>query len=154
VAGWLLADDPSSWAPDVRPERWVIRAGQPLGWRVPAQGPDSLRLEVFGAGGAAVLDTVVAAAPGAVTPSLPPGAYSYRAAWSGERLGDGRFDVEARSEEMLHRVAATEFPAPSSTLRPDGGGAGAPLRRAPWPYLLVLLLLSAEWVGRRRAGLR
>jgi hypothetical protein len=31
---------------------------------------------------------------------------------------------------------------------------GTPLRDTPWPWLLIVVLLSAEWVGRRRAGLR
>ena len=31
---------------------------------------------------------------------------------------------------------------------------GRPLRTHPLPYLLLVLLLSLEWVGRRRSGLR
>jgi hypothetical protein len=31
---------------------------------------------------------------------------------------------------------------------------GSPLRTRPWPYLLVIGLLCAEWIGRRRSGLR
>jgi hypothetical protein len=31
---------------------------------------------------------------------------------------------------------------------------GTPLRDTPWPWLVLVLLLSVEWVGRRRAGLR
>lgn len=33
-------------------------------------------------------------------------------------------------------------------------GGNRPLRSSPWPYALVVLLLCAEWVVRRRAGLR
>jgi len=29
-----------------------------------------------------------------------------------------------------------------------------PLRAWPFPYLLILGALCAEWIGRRRAGLR
>lgn len=32
--------------------------------------------------------------------------------------------------------------------------AGTLLRDTPWPWLLLVFLLSAEWIGRRRAGLR
>ena len=32
--------------------------------------------------------------------------------------------------------------------------AGSPLRTRPWPYLFVIVLLCAEWIGRRRSGLR
>jgi hypothetical protein len=154
TAGWLLADDPAGAVTEVRPELWVSPAGRPLRWRIPAGGPDSVRLELRGDGGAPALDSVVHAAPGAVTPPLPAGSYTYRAVWEGEPLGEGRFDVEARSEEMLPRAAVPDLPAFSPAGRQGDAGAGAPLRRTPWPYLLVLLLLSAEWVGRRRAGLR
>jgi hypothetical protein len=125
-------------------------------------GPDTVRLEIRGAEGASVLDTILVRAAGATTPPLPPGAYAYRAVGGGEVAGEGRFDVEARSGEMLPRPAVPQLPASAALGAADGaragerteGAAGAPLRRSPWPYLLVLLLLSAEWVGRRRAGLR
>jgi hypothetical protein len=162
VAGWLLAEDPSAAAGEVRPERWVMRAGRTLAWWIPAEGPDTVRLEILGVEGGTVLDTVLARGAGATTPRLPAGAYRYRAVGGGEVVGEGRFDVEARSEEMLPRPAVPQLPAtafPGAAVgRRSGSGtvdaAGAPLRRSPWPYLLVLLLLSAEWVGRRRAGLR
>jgi hypothetical protein len=159
VAGWLLAEDPAA-SGEVRPERWVVPVGRPLGWRIPAEGPDTVRLEILGADGAPVLDTAVAVrASGAVTAPLPPGAYRYRALRGDQLLGEGRFDVEARSEEMLPRPAAPELsspasPGPGNAGRGTAGAVGTPLGRGPWPYLLVLLLLSAEWVGRRRAGLR
>ncbi|HSW28240.1 MAG TPA: hypothetical protein VLH75_01990 [Longimicrobiales bacterium] len=162
VGGWLLAEDRSAAGGDVRPERWVSPAGRPVAWRIPLGGPDSVRLEILGAEGGSVLDTILVRAAGAGIPPLPAGAYRYRASGGDGAMGEGRFDVEARSEEMLPRPAV---PAPPANAVPGsaGGGlagagsvdaAGAPLRRSPWPYLLVLLLLSAEWVGRRRAGLR
>jgi hypothetical protein len=101
-----------------------------------------------------VLDTVVAGGGTRATGELPPGRYAYsvlRA--SGDTIGSGRFDVAATTEEML--------PTPEVPVAASGGGAsaaparaGTPLRTTPWPYLLVLLLLCAEWVARRRAGLR
>ncbi|MDT8367838.1 MAG: hypothetical protein RQ745_01430 [Longimicrobiales bacterium] len=33
-------------------------------------------------------------------------------------------------------------------------GSGVPLRDSPLPWILLILLLSAEWIGRRRVGLR
>ncbi|MHB1194487.1 MAG: hypothetical protein ACYC6F_15800 [Longimicrobiales bacterium] len=162
VGGWLLAEDASAPAGDVRPEWWVSRVGRPVAWRIPAGVPDMVRLEILGAEGATILDTLLARATGATTPPLPAGAYRYRAAGGGGAMGEGRFDVEARSEEMLPHPAvpqlqANAFPGSAGGGRAGAGtedAAGAPLRRSPWPYLLVLLLLSAEWVGRRRAGLR
>lgn len=167
VGGWLLAEAAGAGAAEVRPERWVIRAGLPMGWSIPAEGPDSLRLEIAGPDGASALDTVLARAPGTATAPLPPGTYAFRAAWEGRLLGEGRFDVEARSEELLPRAEAPDIPPGGPRGGADAraagaprggtdlpGGRGTPLRGSPWPYLLVLLLLSAEWVGRRRAGLR
>lgn len=161
VAGWLLATDPAA-AMDVRPERWVAPARTPVGWRMPSEGPDSVRLEIRAVAGEPVLDTVLERTGGALTPPLSAGTYAFRATWGEQALGEGRFDVEARSEEMLPRPAA---PGPVGAPGPGAGAGGAgsqdagpsggaPLRTSPWPYLLVLVLLSAEWVGRRRAGLR
>lgn len=47
-------------------------------------------------------------------------------------------------------------PLPESWAPEDGTSPlhRAPLRSALWPYALVVLLLCAEWVLRRRAGLR
>ena len=74
---------------------------------------------------------------------------------AGTPLGTGRFDVAAATLEL----AAPPIVPPS---REDGtlrAGAevertGSPLRTRPWPYLLVIGLLCAEWIGRRRSGLR
>ncbi len=154
VAGWLLAEDPAAAAGEVRPERWVSRAGRPLNWWIPARSPDTVRLEIRGEEGAAALHTELVRGVGTTTPPLPPGAYHYRATGGGKSMGEGRFDVEARSEEMLPRPAIPELPSAKPGGSDPGAGAGTPLRRGPWPYLLVLLFLSAEWVGRRRAGLR
>jgi hypothetical protein len=38
---------------------------------------------------------------------------------------------------------------PDRTERP-----GRPLHTVPWPYVLIVLLLAAEWVLRRRWGVR
>jgi hypothetical protein len=154
VAGWLLAQDPGSAASEVRPERWVWPSGERLAWWMPAAAPDTLRLEVSTAGGERVLDTVLAGSAEASTPPLPPGTYGYRASSGDRLLGEGRFDVEARSEELLARPREPSLPAASERDTGGEGAPGAPLGHGPWPYLLVLLLLCAEWVGRRRVGLR
>lgn len=154
VAGWLLAGDPQGPVTELRPERWVVPAGESPAWWVPGDAGDTLRLEVVDAADDVVVDTVLT--PGtALTPPLAPGTYAFRG-WAGDDpAGEGRFDVAATSEEMLP-AAHTPDAQVASVVRPGavGGASGGPLRRGPWPYLLLLLLLSAEWVGRRRVGLR
>jgi hypothetical protein len=92
-------------------------------------------------------------------PVLPPGAYRYEArAFAGERRLDGAGDltVETWSPELARtpvRLAALA-PADLVTSGARPRGARRPLHTSPVPYVLVVLLLSAEWVLRRRWGLR
>jgi hypothetical protein len=152
VAGWLLAQDPTTASGDVRPERWVVPRGNPVRWWVPGEAGDSVRLEVTDSV-RTVVDTVLPAGPGRSIGVLPPGTYRYAASGADGRAGEGRFDVEARTDEMMPRRATPQAP-PSARAASLAGETGRPLRTSPWPYLLILALLCAEWVGRRRAGLR
>jgi hypothetical protein len=157
VAGWLLAGEGAA-ALEVRPTRWVAQRGEPVLWSVPA---DSVPRRLVVSRG----DSVVWDAPlesGASTSNvvstgvLPPGSYAYRVETaSGEPAGGGRFDVAAATLEM----ASPSIVPGSETGQVGVGGAeveraGSPLRTSPWPYLLVIVLLCAEWIGRRRSGLR
>ena len=103
-----------------------------------------------------VVDTIVTSNGLVSTGVLPPGQYSYRVEHDLEELVvEGRFDVAASTLEM---VTAPEQPQiVSSESTSDSGseeGGSRLLRTQPWPYLLVITLLCAEWVGRRRSGLR
>ena len=152
VAGWLLGDV-SATGPEVRPTTWVVERGRPVAWRVPGEGPDSVRLVVSRAD-TAVVDTVVARGSALSTGPHTPGSYTFRAeAQGGTPAGEGRFDVESRTAEMSYPVSD-----PLEASAASAGGAPArptrPLRTSIWPYLLVILLLCGEWVGRRQIGLR
>ena len=153
VAGWLLASDPRSVAPEVRPDGWVTPRGDAVRWWIPSTLGDSVHLQVLAAD-SVVRDTVVASASTVTTGVLPPGRYTFRATSDSEAVGEGRFDVAARSDEMLPRPEAPEVPAGTVIPQLAGQGDRRPLRTRAWPYLLLLVLLSLEWVGRRRAGLR
>lgn len=165
VAGWLLTRDARGASGEARPDRRVYGPGQDVRWRIPGGRADSARLSVVAAGDT-VLDTVLAAETAGTAGTagtavsvgaLPPGSYAYHVRGPGHAVAQGRFDVEERSLEML---PARAVPAASDSGRPNGVGASGPvggtrpLRTSPWPYLLILGLLCAEWVGRRRAGLR
>lgn len=155
VAGWLLRSDGAGPVPDPRPTRWVFGGGEPVSFQLPGDTAETRRIQVR-QGDAPVVDTTVSAGAAHVLPRLGPGLYAYTVlSETGDAVGEGRFDVSPRSDEMLPaRFAAS--PPEGGTVG-DGGveeGRGRPLRTLPWPYVLVLLLLCGEWVARRRAGLR
>ena len=153
VAGWLLTSDAGSAAPEVRPERWVTPRGEELRWWIPGAAGDSVRLRVL-ADSVPVLDTVVGGGGTVGTGVLPPGTYSFTAEGPGPVVGAGRLDVEVRTDELFPRAQTLEGMA--ADVAPGNGATpgGAPLRTRPWPYLVLMLLLFAEWVARRRVGLR
>jgi hypothetical protein len=156
VAGWLLAGEGAA-ALEVRPTHWVVPRGEPVLWSVPADSVPRRLVVTRGDSVAwdAPLETGASAANAVSIGVLPPGSYAYRVeAASGEPAGSGRFDVAAATIEM----ASLSLLPGSETGEGVGGAeierAGAPLRTSPWPYLLVIILLCAEWIGRRRSGLR
>ncbi len=124
----------------------VVRAGDPLRWR--RGGTDSVvTAEITSATGG--VDSVVlrfsATQDLVETASLTEGRYSVRTGETTRRL------VVNPSREWVPRA-----PTPA----PDVSAAGAPLMAArplierTWPFVLALLLLSGEWLLRRRVGLR
>lgn len=156
VAGWLLAPDASNGAREARPERWVFGRGDDIRWRIPGAATDSARLRVA-AGADTLVDTVLAAGAAVSMGTLAPGTYAYVVDGPGGSSAEGRFDVEARTLEMLPRRVSPDSMgvATAGEGRATAVLQGArPLRTSPWPYLLVLALLCLEWVGRRRVGLR
>jgi hypothetical protein len=153
VAGWLLSGEGAT-PLEVRPTVWVVPRGEPVLWSVP---PDSIsRTLTVSSADSVVWEGTLGDQSSQTTGVLPPGSYAYRVDGpAGEPLGSGRFDVAAATLELA-----------SPPIVPDSGDAqeltagavveraGTPLRTSPWPYLLVIGLLCAEWIGRRRSGLR
>ena len=85
------------------------------------------------------------------------GSYSYRAddINSGDLLGSGRFKVENHSLEWFRvprDLVDIYSDLPSSTA--IGSGFSRPLHTYIIPYLLIIIFLSIEWIGRRQRGLR
>jgi hypothetical protein len=127
----------------------VIRAGEPLRWRR-GSGTDSVVTVIARRrGNAARVDTMRLrfGAAGSVAESapMPPGVYTLEMAG-----GSGLLVVNA-SPELLPQPRTVE----SGTI---GGGAvvgDAPrLREWGWIYLAAIGALCAEWLTRRRMGLR
>lgn len=151
VAGWLLADQRSATA-EARPEQPVAERGTPVRWTMP-EGSDASRIVVENAEGVVVDTTVTAGRPSVGV--LPPGTYAYTVTSAeGDTIGSGRFDVSAATTEMLPASEVPELPVRAASLADADAAAGIPLRTQPWPYLLLIVLLCAEWVVRRRSGLR
>jgi hypothetical protein len=158
VAGWLLATAPQDGTTGVRPSKRVWGSREPMEWRAPGSIGEAVTLTLT-RGDSVVLDTtVVVDGAGLVrTRPLPVSEYSYRTTRVGDEgvIGSGRIESEGYSLELLRRPADISRAAPDEDEgRQTRGGLGPPLRTHPGPYLLILVLLSAEWIGRRRGGLR
>ncbi len=154
VGGWAVAGAPPPPGSRVRPAQDVVPRGAPVRWRAGSAAGGEMALTVSAPGGPPVLDTALAVSgSGALsTPAFPPGEYEYRAVSAADTTR-GRFEVEQFTGEMLRPVvdlAMLSAPSPAGA----GGRGARPLRTSPVPYFLVLAVLCAEWIGRRRAGLR
>lgn len=159
VVGWMLANEPLGSGPGVGPTERVVRRGEDVVWRAGPWVGQSLRFVVT-SGGSAVTDTVLAVSPAGDVRSgvLPPGTYDYRveSTDSANLVGEGRFEVEAYSGELSVPVyqPAADSGRPSGDETAGRRTPGRPLRTHAFPYILLIGLLSGEWIGRRRRGLR
>ena len=146
---WLAAERADRRA--AVPTGVVVRAGEPIRWHrgTPADSAVVVVLRRLGRSDSARTDSMTLRFRGdanvAESPALPPGVYMATV-----RGGTTMLAVN-NSPEWLPR-------APRVVAGAIGGGAAtdtAPrLRTAGWAYALLLLLLCAEWVVRRRMGMR
>lgn len=154
LAGWLLREQAVA-GEEIRPERPVFARHEPVTWRVP---PDRAGFRIrVSAGEEMVLDTAFQATGILGSGTLPPGTYRYVVSDpAGDSTAAGRFDVAATTAELLHQPADPVRLAGVADRGDEGAAAflRRPLRTLPWPYLLIIALLCAEWIGRRRRGLR
>lgn len=160
LGGWLLEDAVAVRTETVAPAPRVLEPGAPVRWALAATAADTVRLQVADSAGAAVLDTalVPAGADSATTRPLPPGRYRYAArATAGAAAGEatGEFTVEPASTENVREPVAGRLQAPLAEVRATSRSARSrPLHASAWPYVAIILLLCAEWILRRRWGLR
>jgi hypothetical protein len=159
VAGWLLSGEGAS-PLEPRPDRWVVPRGEPVVWSAPV---DSVPRRVIvtsldsatAPAGTVVVDAPLAGQGSRSTGVLPPGAYAYRVEGpAGEALAGGRFDVARATAELAPLALVPVSDAEAGSVAAGDERRGSPLRTKGWPYLLVIALLCAEWIGRRRSGLR
>ena len=165
VAGWL-AEQEDGTSPAIQPVERAVDATEPLRWTAPA-GTDSLRVVLTPeAASRAGIDTVLPApADTAALAGLPPGRYryeatGYRAAATEEEpatvTAAGEVTVESFSPELTRPAVAAGLLGRGDGRRGAWAAArgGRPLHVLPWPYAALMLLLCAEWILRRRWGLR
>ena len=146
VFDWLTGD-----ATDVRAAHPVtawVRAGEPVRWRR-GSARDSMATVVIRLAGATRADTLQLRFAGetgvADTPPLPAGVYETHTAG-----GDGVLAVNASAEWLPRRPAVL-----SGAVGSAAASDRAPRARTLWfLYALALVALCAEWVLRRKIGLR
>ena len=152
IAGWLLEDEGVASA-EPRPTVWVASRGEKISWSL-GRDSSALSLEIQ-SDTEIVTDTIMMGGGDAMTRALAPGVYTYKlTSQSGDSVGAGRFDVSGRSLEMLPVVQMPELSNASAGSASSAEALGRPLRTLPWAYLVLIALLSGEWIVRRRSGLR
>ncbi|MEX2529502.1 MAG: hypothetical protein WD960_01910 [Gemmatimonadota bacterium] len=174
VAGWLAAAEGVAGPQPIRPLEPVVARSESFEWLAPDGGEGVLTLRFEGIAEdesemGAEEERVVrldAGGRGRAEP-LPPGRWRWTGSVEGGRAaeraeddpieGEGEVEVEtwvdALATPPLDSVPARVEAAERVTGTP-GVPEGRPLRTFPLPYLLLLGLLCAEWVLRRRVGLR
>ncbi|MEO6528206.1 MAG: hypothetical protein ABIP93_16410 [Gemmatimonadaceae bacterium] len=144
---WLAAGRTDRRA--VVPEQGVFRAGTPLRWRRGAAEDSVIAVTLSRRGAPARTDSMklrfTDAATVAESPAIPPGVYDVRSAG-----GSSVLVVNASSEMVPRRP----------TVKSGGVGGRPSLADAPlardlgWLYVVAVIALCAEWLLRRRVGLR
>ena len=176
VTGWLLGYSTVEAGDTVRPETLLQSRGEPLRWEV-APGSSGLELSmtrVHDAGdGPLEQETDISpdilfggplqAGDGmlAMTPSVEPGIYRFSVRQPGSLPDDsviasGVVEVERWATSL--RLPPLDVPGEALPAASGEGIVGVsgsrPLRTHPLPYLILLIFLGIEWLGRRRVGLR
>jgi hypothetical protein len=135
------------------PADGLVRAGEPIRWR--RGGDDTVVAVTLSRRGPPresappSADSMTIAFPAganvAETPALPAGTYDAR------MPGGSAVLVVNASREWLPRAATVRS---GDVGRAATAGDAPRLRSFAWPFVLVVLALCAEWVLRRRIGLR
>lgn len=147
ILDWLAGDRADARA--AYPARAAVRAGETVQWRRGTGGDSVVRVSLVRRGEAGAGDSLVLrfGSGNSITPlAVPaPGSYDVRTAGGASLL------VVNPSAELLPR---------RSTVQDGVIGSGATLGEAPrardvsWLFALALVALCAEWLVRRRLGLR
>ena len=159
LAGWIVQNDAQVASAAIRPVQRSLPRGVALQWVAPGVAADSLVLTLSDAAGRATRSTLQLDQDTATSRAPAPGHYSYdiRAFTGGKEVAAARgpLTVESYSPEFIRRRAdLSVFKSSASALQAPERGAGRPLHSYSWLYALLVVLIAAEWILRRRWGLR
>jgi hypothetical protein len=172
---WLLEGERARSGEVARPATVLQPRDEPLRWDVSPEASDlEISLIRLHDGGEELLDPesdeslepsfvgrLEAAGEGSATsPPVEPGIYRFELRASSATPSDS---IAAGGIVEVERWAASLRIPPLDVANPilagpegegvAGAQAGRPLRTHPLPYVVMLILLGAEWLGRRRVGL-
>lgn len=162
VAGWLVREQSAVAASAVWPSSSVLTAGEAAQWVAPGLEADSLRVRLIPldvADREPVETTRAIRRDTASLPPVTPGRYRYEAvalrADSIVAESTGEMTADSYSPDFsLPRIAAGDLRTEAVALGGITRAGGRPVHTMPWPYLVLIVLIAAEWVLRRRWGLR
>ncbi|HEU4698048.1 MAG TPA: hypothetical protein VFS40_02630 [Gemmatimonadales bacterium] len=145
AASWLLGGTDTTQG-RARPVRPVVENGLPIVFEWTGPGAPGPLPVTWSAGSDTRSDTLVFDGAGRALAWLPVGTYRYRL----QGGGDGLAAIEPYSAELVpHAVTLREKPA-----RPVAAARRTAARDWAWLFGLCVLAFSAEWLFRRRLGLR
>lgn len=146
IFDWLAQEPPDRRA--AVPADSLIRAGDHVRWRRGAGGDSVVHLRLTRRDGSSGADSVTLV-------------FGRESIVEGPAMAAGVYDVlGARGSSLLVVNPSLEWVPRQPTVRAGEVGVGPPpgdrptLRSLGWPYLLLVAALCAEWLLRRRAGLR
>lgn len=160
LAGWVVQDAARITASSIRPVSRSVARGTALRWLAPGLAADSLAVSMRDAAGN-IRSQMVHMEPGdsAQSAALAPGHYHYdvRAFAAGKEIAraTGPLTVESYSSEFTRMpVDLKQLERGPRSLAGTSRVQGRALHTFSGLYLLLALLLCAEWILRRRWGLR
>lgn len=159
LAGWVVQDRAHVAGASIRPVERAVPRATPVRWIAPGITADSFVLSLKHGGNTTRTVLLAGGADTVVSAALAPGHYTYdiRAFNGGAEVAKsaGPLTMESYSPEFIRRVVDMDMlkNAPVA-LGADTRGQGRPLHTYPWLSVLLVALLCAEWILRRRWGLR
>jgi hypothetical protein len=145
TTSWLLGGTDSTQGL-ARPVQPVVANGRPIVFEWVGSGQPSPLATTWSGDTAQRRDTLFFDADGRATVWRAPGAYRYRLA----RGGEGTVAVEQYSDELLPRAVTLTAHEP----RIGRASSRSAAREWLWLFGLCILAFAAEWLARRRLGLR
>jgi hypothetical protein len=158
LGGWIMRDARAADIGAIRPVDRAIMRGAAIRWVTRAGALDSIRVTLKQQGGQhTITRKMIAVHDTAVMPDVAYGTYHYDAtafANNTTTTASGELTVETYTPEFArHSATLLNSKATATALRAHGRET-KPLHASWLPYVLLLLLLSTEWILRRRWGLR